>query len=513
MNNRKKVRKNLVVGFGSQVLTVLLGVIVPRLVITSYGSEINGLLSSVTQVYSYVALLEAGVGTATVQALYKRIAENDRCGINSVLAATNRYYHRTGVLYLVAIALFSVIYPLVVKTTIPTITVVLVIVLNGLGSVINYFFQAKYFLLLQAEGKNYVRDALGMFTNVFKNVAKIVLISAGFDVVFVQGIAMAVSLIQMIYVEWYVRRNYSWIDLDAAPDYESIAQSKNVLVHQISGLVFNSTDSITLTVFTNLKTVSVYSMYGLFFGLVNTVQVTISGSVVFLLGQKYHSSRDEFLRYYDCYEVYYCALSFALYTIVCTFILPFLRLYTSGVTDISYIDELLPYMFTAIGLLSCIRNASNNVISFAGEFKQTQGRSMVEAVINLVVSLVAVQRFGVYGVLLGSIVALLYRSNDIIIYTGRRLLRRSLWITYRRVLVMVGTFCAIQVLNGLFRLNADSYLMIVLYAMPYSLAVVALYLLTASVFEKDVARFALSLVRGRIPLIGAILSRLRICPK
>lgn len=75
MEKRKKIKYNLFWGIASELLTIVLGIIVPRLILTSYGSEVNGLLGSVTQIYSYIALLEAGIGTATVQALYKTVGK------------------------------------------------------------------------------------------------------------------------------------------------------------------------------------------------------------------------------------------------------------------------------------------------------------------------------------------------------------------------------------------------------------------------------------------------------
>ena len=151
MEKRKKIEKNLLLGFISQLITICLGIILPRLTLTSYGSEVNGLVNSIVNIYAYIALLEAGIGGATVQALYKTVGNESRDETNAILAATNRYYQRTGILYLIAITTFSIVYPLVVKTEIPTVTVVLVIVVNGLGSVIRFLFQGKYFLLLQAE--------------------------------------------------------------------------------------------------------------------------------------------------------------------------------------------------------------------------------------------------------------------------------------------------------------------------------------------------------------------------
>ncbi len=498
MNNTKKISLNLALGVASELLTILLGIIVPRLVLTSYGSEINGLLSSVTQIYSYVALLEAGIGAATIQALYKTIGERSQPATNAVLAATNRYYHRTGLLYLLTIVVFSLIYPLAVRTDIPPLTIVQVIIFNGLGSVINFFFQGKYFLLLQAEGKNYIITSLNMATNVFRYAAKIVLMAAGADVVFVQAIAMVISLIQMIYVTWYIKKYYSWIDLSVKPDFEAISQSKNVLVHQISGLVYHNTDAITLTVFCGLKVVSIYSMYTLLFSMISTALNTFTGSLIFALGQAFHVDRKRFMQLYDAYELFYITLAFSLYSVAHFFILPFMRLYTAGVTDVDYLDARLPLLFISIYLLSCGRVAAQHAINFAGHFKKTQNRAIAEAGINLGVSLIAVQFWGIYGVVFGTIVALLYRSNDIVLYACHRILNRKARITYKRWAVNLLVFCSILWLNRYLNFAMDSYLQLFLVCIPYTLVTLLVFFGAAALSERETARFALSMVRTKL---------------
>lgn len=497
MNSKKKIHRNLFLGIGSQILVIVFGIIVPRLILTHYGSEVNGLLSSVTQIYSYVGLLEAGIGVATIQALYKTIGEKDQDRTNAVLAATNKYYHRTGILYLVAILAFSIIYPLVIRSDLPLITIVLVIVFNGLGSVINYFFQAKYFLLLQAEGKNYIQTSVTMFTNVFKNISTIVLISLGFDVVFVQAIAMVVSLIQMIYITWYIKKKYSWIDLSVKPDFASISQSKNVLVHQVSGLIFNNTDTIILSIFCGLKVTSVYAMYMMLFNMISTALATVSGSVQFTMGHSYHVDKKRFLKLYDCFELYYVTLVFALYSIANFFILPFMKLYTGGVTDINYLDQYLPLMFISTFLLSCGRVAPNQAITIAGHFKKTQFRSIIESVINLSVSLIAVNFLGIYGVLLGTIAALLYRSNDIIIYSSKHILQRSCWITYKRWIVNLAVFIGVLLINRFLTFEMNSYLSIAIVFIPYALCTFVLFFGISSLTELRTAKNALGMVSKR----------------
>ena len=119
--------KNIVFGLLNQLITIAFGLILPRMFIMNYGSETNGLISSVNQVYTYVALLEAGIGTASLQALYKTIASNDHKETNAVLAATNHFYRRTGLWYLVAVCVLSVGFPFVIKSEIPKTTISLVV--------------------------------------------------------------------------------------------------------------------------------------------------------------------------------------------------------------------------------------------------------------------------------------------------------------------------------------------------------------------------------------------------
>ena len=127
MKDSKKIRNNLVLGISGQIVALVLGILVPKLILDNYGSEINGLLSSVTNIYTYIALVEAGVAAASCQALYKTIANKDREQTCAVLSATNKYYHRTGIIYLALVVVFSVLYPLLIKSQISYATVFLVV--------------------------------------------------------------------------------------------------------------------------------------------------------------------------------------------------------------------------------------------------------------------------------------------------------------------------------------------------------------------------------------------------
>lgn len=151
--NKRRSLFNIAVGIGSQCVSIVLGIIIPRLFLTSFGSEMNGFLNSIGQVFAYFALLEAGVGAATLQALYGPLANDNKKEISEIMSATDYYYKKTGRLYLIAVLLVAIGYPVVVSSNIPAWTMITIILFNGIPGIISYYFQGKFIILLQAEGK------------------------------------------------------------------------------------------------------------------------------------------------------------------------------------------------------------------------------------------------------------------------------------------------------------------------------------------------------------------------
>lgn len=75
-----------------QVVTMVAGFITPRFLLMAYGSDVNGLISSINQFITYFNLVEAGLSSAAVYSLYKPIAENDHGKINRIVTAARNFY-------------------------------------------------------------------------------------------------------------------------------------------------------------------------------------------------------------------------------------------------------------------------------------------------------------------------------------------------------------------------------------------------------------------------------------
>lgn len=489
--------KNAGYGILANILTIAVGIIIPRLVLINLGSEANGLMSSVGNILTYMSLLEAGVGTATVQALYKPIATTDYDSINSIMSATNYFYKRTGKVYLAIVIVISVVYTIAIKTDLPRTSVFIVVLLSGLSGVISYFFQGKFKVYLSAEGKGYVNTNIVTFISISISLTKALLLYNGFGIVSIQISSFILNIIQMIVYIVYIRHHYPWMNTDVNPNFEAINQRNAVLIHQICWMVFSNTDVLLLTIFAGLKEVSVYSMYAMIYGMVKSIAVVLYESYTYALGQSYNTDKSWFMKLFNAYEVFSIMITFALYCICRAVMNPFLTLYTAGVNDIQYVDKYLPSLFAAFYLLHNGRTSSATLINISQHFEDTKWRSVLEACINLSVSIFCVIRFGVYGVLMGTIVALLYRSNDMIVFAAS-ILNRSCWITYRRWLSNIAVFIGISVVLDKLTITVDNYYQLLLYASVTSLFVVVIFCIANIILERECMLDILEVVKRRI---------------
>lgn len=498
MKDSKKIRYNLLIGVFGQVVAMVFGAVVPRFILTGYGSEVNGLLSSVVNIYAYIAIVEAGIFAASRQALYRTLTDANCARSNSVLSACNRYYHRTGFIYLGLIAAFSILYPILIHTEIPYTTVVLIILFNGVGNVISYFFHGKYVVLLKSDGKSYVCTGIESVVNILRQVGKIVLISLGFDVVFVQAAAMLASFVQMFCITLYIRKNYTWIDLKAEPDHAAISQTRHVFVHEINYLISGNVDTVMLTAFSTLLQVSVYSLYNMLFGVITRALWIIKDAFEFKIAHVFHQDKKAFLKLFEAYETCYITLAFALFTIANYFMLPFMRLYTSGVTDANYLDAALPYAFVFVNLLAAGRYPCDVMIHISGHFRQTKTSALVETLLNIGFSAILVHRFGIFGVLLGTVISSLYRGNYLLLYINRNVIGRSPMKSYKCWLINFAVYLAIVYVSRWIRPSLDTYLKIFTFCVPYALGVLAVYFGVTFLTSPNVFGYLLAYVKNAI---------------
>ena len=98
-----------------QFTNIIVGFIIPQMLIRTYGSQTNGLVTSLTQLVTYINLVEAGISAAAVFALYGPLAKNDMHGVSIIVSSAKRFYYKSGALFVAGSVVLAVAYPIFVS--------------------------------------------------------------------------------------------------------------------------------------------------------------------------------------------------------------------------------------------------------------------------------------------------------------------------------------------------------------------------------------------------------------
>ena len=491
-----RIKYNLLSGLAYQVILIVISFLIPRLYLENFGSEVNGVLSTIKQIFVYMTLLEAGIGLATMQALYKPVAENDHGKAGSILSATNTFYIKTGVIYSAIVLVLAVVYSFFIHTSIPPFELFSIILLTALPSLFSYFVQAKYRVLLEVDGRKYIITNSETVLQLLSNVGKILVLLLTDSLVLIQLVYCVLALGQLGYIYIHAKRRYTWLNLRSTPDYEAISQRKSVLVHQVSGMVFNNTDILLLSVLCDFKVVSVYTVYNIFFSQIQNFITSIISGFSFALGQMFQTNREKFMKVYNVYETLYIMATFIIYTLMAVFLLPLIQIYTKGIEDADYTNVYLVILFVIMNLLANGKLPSNHVLEYSGKFEETRSHAIIEMVINITVSVVAILVWGICGAIVGTIAALLYRGITMIWYSNKKVLGRGMFHTYKLWLVNGAVFAAIMAIFFVDSFSGLSFVSLLIKGILHSLWIVPSYVVVNLVFCRQAFKNLLELRRA-----------------
>lgn len=220
MRNRQAF-KNMISSIILQLVVSLSGIILPRFFLQAYGSSVNGMVSSINQFISYLALVEAGVGTAATVALYGPMSDEDYGKINGIVSAARKFYLRSGLVFLLLVAGLAYAYPFMISRQLDSGLVRFMVLILASSTVVDYFFLGKYRVLLTADQRGYIVTGAQALGTVLNMVVTVVLIQAGADVLLVKLAATVIYILRFFLVFIYVKRSYGYLDFKEEPDKES----------------------------------------------------------------------------------------------------------------------------------------------------------------------------------------------------------------------------------------------------------------------------------------------------
>lgn len=424
-SRKKRLLGNTLMAVVLQVVTFLSGFILPRLFLLHYGSAVNGLVSSITNFLGFITLCECGVGAVVQSSLYKPLSDRNEDEVSRIFISSERFFRKIAWILLAYTAVLFAVYPLTVRNEFGFLFSGLLIVIISISSFAQYYFGITYRLLLNSDQLNFVQMGIQCVTVLLNLVVAVVMVKAGAGIHFVQLAASTLFLLQPFFLRWYVSRHYR-LNRRLTLTEEPIKQKWNGLAQHIAAVVLGNTPSVVLTLFSTLASVSVYSIYYMVVNAIRKVIVTLCTGFQSTLGNMLAKNETAVLnRTFNAFEWGLHTVVTLLFTVTAITIVPFVSIYTRGITDADYAQPLFAVLLVSGLALHCFQLPYKTMVLAAGHYRQTQTSSFIEAGLNVAVSVALVFPLGVSGVAVGTIAAILYRTIYLNWYLSRNILGRK----------------------------------------------------------------------------------------
>lgn len=492
----KKLAWNTMAALIFQATTIICGFILPRLILQYFGSEINGLVNSISQFLTIIAFLELGVGTVVQSALYKPLSERNMILISKIIASAQKFFKRLAQILVVYVVVLMVLYPRLVNQNYGYLYTAALIGAMSISSFTQFYFGVVDRLLLTADQRGYIQYNAQTITLIANTLVCSIMIRLGASILLVKLSTSLIYLVRPVLLRKYVNHYY---DIDRKIQYtgEPIKQKWNGIAQHVAAVILDSTDIVILTIFGTLKDVSVFSVYYLVVNGVKQLFNSLTSGVQALLGELWAKGKQKDLNsFFSMMEwgVHTCAVF--VWSCVFVLIVPFVQVYTKGVTDTDYVVPLFAFIIVLANAMHGLRIPYNIMILAANHYKQTQSNYIVAAFVNLVVSLIAVQRLGLVGVAIGTLLAMSYQTIWMAFYDSKYLLERPISIFFKQLLTDIITVVTVVLSTNWIDLGSISYLSWIIMSIKVAIiSATIIIVINLMIFPKKTLKFTKIILR------------------
>ena len=486
-----------------QVVNIIATLIVPKFMLKYYGSEINGLVTSITQFITYFNLVEAGLSNAAVYALYKPLAEKDDEKISAIVSASKKFYVQAGYIFTALTVVLAVAYPLYIDIEgfSPYLIGVLVIILGSNGF-LEFFTLAKYRVLLAADQKSYIISIASIVHIFLQTIIIAVMACFEINIVIVRAVAVTSIVLRSVILAIYCKLKYGNVNYKAKPDVKALDKRWDAMFLQVLGAIHKGTTVILLTVIVkDLTIVSVYAIFNIVSSGINSVLGIFNSGLASSFGEVIAKEEKRVLqKAYKEFEFGFYSIITFVFAVSFILIMPFVNLYTAGITDANYNMPLLGFLMVLDAYLYQIKTPQGMLIMSAGMYKETKVPTLVQGAIALVGGAVLAFPFGIYGIIVAAVLSNLYRDIDLCFFASKYITELNPMVTIQNVLKSLLQMCLIVVPFYFIKLGITSWLSWIFYACLVALYAGIIVLIIALIFDR-------TLLKGIFKRIKNILKR------
>nr|WP_296475598.1 oligosaccharide flippase family protein [uncultured Acetatifactor sp.] len=413
LERKKNAIRNIEIGVLNKTVTIICPFILRTVLIRELGTEYLGLGSLFTSILQVLNLTELGMGSAMVFHLYRPIAEEDNRRICALVSLYKYVYRVIGLIILLGGLLVLPFLPHFIHGQYPDdINIYFLYLLYLVNTVVSYFIASYRSTILSAFQRRDIISMIGMAVHTGLYLMQIVCLLC-FANYYVYVIWLPIfTIIENIVTARYVKRKYSNFVKPETIDKQDIrfifSSVKDLFGHKLSRVVVNSVDTIVISAFLGLQMVTIYNNYYYLMsavsGLLDIIyQAVLAGIGNSLVSERIEKNQKDFDKFtvLNLWLVGWCAICF-----LCLY-QPMMELWMGETLMLGIETVLLLVVYFYVW------KSRQTVLLYkdaAGLWAEDCLRPYAEIIVNLTINILLVQIIGINGVLISTILSMLFVS-------------------------------------------------------------------------------------------------------
>ncbi len=383
------------------ILISLIGVIQNKYFVEYLGIEILGILKLFNQLFQYLNIVEMGIGSASAYALYKPLAEKNIDDVSKIVSTIKSIYNR------IAITLFGLglvctpLLPFFMKMANFNKSIYFYWILFLINTISTYLY-IKYVILFTADQQFIKVKFIQSSSKIFYQILQIIFLMRVSSLYIYIFLLLLDNLTQYIFFKIHYKRRYSYIYTTKERYLGIKSDIKNLFWHKIGGLIVFNTDLILISKLVSIEIVGIYASYMMIFQILKTI-INILYSVLTPKIGKYIAQNDKENIYKSFKEINIVFILLGMILIFPTFKLinVFIELWIGKEFTLENWTIVLMCINYYIDLVRWILEAYKSGFGFFDDIQSP----IFEAVINLVFSIILGIKYGLDGIIIGTIIS------------------------------------------------------------------------------------------------------------
>lgn len=407
-----RTKSGLIWGLVNKAISLVLPFLSRTIIIYELGVQYVGLGSLFHSILTVLSLAELGIGSAIVYSMYEPLAKGDDKKVKEMLSFYRSCFRIIGLVILcIGLAVIPFLDRLILKDTPQGINIYLLYLIYLVNTVISYFMFAYKKSILQANQRLDIISNVSSATLLLQNLIQIILLVMTKSYYLFALVIVAASLADNLQTAYWCRRLYPQYICEGRIERDQLrAVTKNVVglfSQKIGTVVLSTVDTLVISAFLGLTVLSVYQNYYLIITSLFGILTIISNTLIPAVGNSMVTESKE--KNYSDFKLF----NFIFMWIVSWFSICLLCL-TQPFVNIWIKDKELhlPAEYILLFALYFFFYKWGDMlyvyVEAAGIWWSNRFYPIIGALVNLVVNIVLVQKIGLYGILLSTILSVIF---------------------------------------------------------------------------------------------------------